>query len=347
MRLDYSIERILEIVGEATECTGGYTGSIHAIASLEDGGSGDLSFLGNSKYRSQVAESKASVLLLPKDYEGEPRESQLFIRTDNPSYVLALICRDIENTLEPHPEAGVHPTAHIENGAEVDPSASIGAFCYIAKGAKIGAETVLQNHVSIGAEAQVGRECHVFPRVVIASRCIIGDRNRLLAGCVIGSDGYGYAPVDGSHQRLPQIGNVETESDVDIGANSTIDRARFGTTRIGAGTKIDNLVQVAHNVVIGRHCLLVAQCGVSGSTELGEGVILAGQSGVTGHVKVADGTLLYAKSGLMRSSEPNEKVSGTHGQNANLMNRIYVLQRKLPELFKRFDKLEKYVESQN
>lgn len=344
--LSYSIERILEIVGEGAECTGSFSGKINRIAALSDSNSGDLSFLGNSKYLKQVGESKASVLLLPKDYEGEPRDGQLYIRLENPNYALALICRDIENMLDPHPAAGIHPTAHVEEGAEVDASASIGAFCYIAEGARIGAGTVMEDHVSVGRQAQIGRECYLFPRVVVASRCIIGDRNRLLAGCVVGSDGYGYAPIDGAHKRLPQVGNVETGSDVDIGANTTIDRARFGTTFIGAGTKIDNLVQVGHNVSIGRNCLLVAQSGISGSTEFGDGVIMAGQSGVAGHLKISEGTLIYAKSGLMRSTEPNEKILGLNGENANLMYRIFILQRKLPDLFKRFDKLEKYIESQ-
>jgi UDP-3-O-[3-hydroxymyristoyl] glucosamine N-acyltransferase len=347
MPVNYSIERILNIVGQGADCCGSYEGNITSIASLTKAQAGDLSFLGNAKYKKQVQVSKASVLLLPRDFEGDPSDEQLFIRLDNPSYALALICRDIENKIHPRPPAGVHPTAYVESGAIVDPSASIGAFCYVGAGAQIDADVVLENHVSIGCEARISAGSFLFAGVIVANRCLIGERNRLLQGCVIGSDGYGYAPIEGEHQRIPQIGNVKTEADVDIGANSTIDRARFGTTLIGRGTKIDNLVQVAHNVEIGRHCLLVAQCGVSGSAELGNKVILAGQSGVAGHIKISDGTLLYAKSGAMRSTEPNEKISGTHGQEANLMNRIYILQRKLPELFKRFEQLEKYVESNN
>lgn len=347
MLVNYSIERILKIVGEGADCCGSYEGKITSIASLIKGQAGDLSFLGNAKYKKQVLDSKASVLLLPRDFKGEPGAEQLFIRLDNPSYALALICRDIENQIHPRPLAGIHPTAHVESGAIVDPSASVGAFCYVGSEAKIEADVVLENHVSIGNEACIGEGSFLHAGVIVANRCVIGERNRLLQGCVIGADGFGYAPIEGDHHRIPQIGNVKTEADVDVGANSTIDRARFGTTLIGRGTKIDNLVQIAHNVEIGRHCLLVAQCGVSGSTELGDNVILAGQSGVSGHLKIADGTLLYAKSGAMRSTEPNEKISGTHGQGANLMNRIYILQRKLPELFKRFEQLEKYVESNN
>ncbi|CAI8269034.1 MAG: UDP-3-O-acylglucosamine N-acyltransferase [Opitutia bacterium UBA7350] len=344
--ISYTIDRILEIVGQGAELVGAYDGDVKRIASLSDAGAGDLSFLGNRKYRSEVANSSASVILLPKNYTGEPKASQLFIRLENPNYALALICRDIENSLYPLPPAGIHPTASVDPAAEVDDSASIGAFCYIAAGARIGAQTVLENHVSIGREAEIGRECYLSAQVSVADRCIIGDRNRLLAGCVIGSDGYGYAPIDGEHQRLPQIGNVLTEADVDIGANSTVDRARFGTTLIQAGTKLDNLVQIAHNVTIGRHCLIVSQSAIAGSSVLGDRVTLAGQSAVIGHLKIADGTIIYAKSLAMRSTEPNAKILGTFGQNANLMNRIYVLQRKLPELFKKFEELEKFVKSQ-
>jgi UDP-3-O-[3-hydroxymyristoyl] glucosamine N-acyltransferase len=346
MSVSYSIDRILEIVGGDATCVGDYTGNVDGIASLSGAQAGEISFLGNPKYLPQVQESKASVLLLPENYEGEPRDSQVFIRLEDPSYALALICRDIENSLYPRPPAGIHPTANIEAGAEVHPTATVGAFCHIAAGAQIEAQAVLENHVSVGRGARIGAESHLSPQVVVADRCIIGARNRLLSGCVIGADGFGYTTTAKGHEREPQIGNVETGQDVDVGSNTSIDRARFGTTQIGAGTKIDNLVQIAHNVRMGRDCLIVAQCGISGSTELGDNVILAGQSGVVGHLKVSDGTVLFAKSSLVNSTQANDKILGNPGISANLMSRIYVLQRKLPDLFKRFDQVEKYVESQ-
>ena len=177
--------------------------------------------------------------------------------------------------------------------------------------------------------------------------CEIGSRNRLLQGCVIGSDGYGYTLVDGAHQRLPQIGRVVTGADVDVGANTTIDRARFGTTEIGDGTKIDNLVQVGHNVSIGKHCLLVAQVGVGGSTKIGNGVVVAGQAGIAGHLNIGDGVIITAAAVVLRSVEENLKVGGCPAQVSLLTNRIYSLQRKLPDLFKRFDQMEKTIESIN
>jgi UDP-3-O-[3-hydroxymyristoyl] glucosamine N-acyltransferase len=167
----------------------------------------------------------------------------------------------------------------------------------------------------------------------------------LLAGCVIGSDGYGYEFVDNAHQRVPQIGKVVTAADVDIGANTTIDRARFGSTCIGEGTKIDNQVQIGHNVRIGKHCLLVAQVGISGSTELGDGVVVGGQAGVAGHLQIGDGAMVAGGAAIVKSVPAGAKMRGSPATEMALHNRVIVLQRKLPELFKRFDQLEKSIES--
>jgi UDP-3-O-[3-hydroxymyristoyl] glucosamine N-acyltransferase len=166
-----------------------------------------------------------------------------------------------------------------------------------------------------------------------------------LAGCVIGSDGYGYEFLEGAHQRVPQVGNVVLEADVDVGANTTIDRARFGSTRIGAGTKIDNQVQIAHNVRVGRHCLIVAQVGISGSTVLGDGVVVGGQAGIAGHLKIGSGAMIAGGTAVVSDIEPQAKVRGYPAMPMMLFNRMAVLQRKLPDLFKRFDQLEKTVES--
>jgi UDP-3-O-[3-hydroxymyristoyl] glucosamine N-acyltransferase len=344
MAFAYTTERILQIVGEDAQCAGTYAGDISGISSLKEAGEGDLSFLGNPKYRSDVDGSQASVLLLPKDFEGAPEPGQLHVKVANPSFALALICRDIEASLQPKPERGIHPSAVIEPDAVVSPSASIGAFCYIAKGAKIGAATI-ESHVSIGRYAKVADEAHIFPRVVVADYCEIGLRNRLLSGCVIGSDGYGYEFHEGAHQRVPQIGNVVTDSDVDIGANSTIDRARFGSTMIGAGTKVDNQVQIAHNVRIGQHCLIVAQVGISGSTRLGDGVVVGGQAGIAGHLTIGSGAMIAGGTAVTSSLETKAKVRGYPALPMMLYNRISILQRKLPDLFKRFDQLEKTIDS--
>ena len=344
MVLNYSTKRILEILGKDCQAVGAYDGSIRGIASLTEAESGDLSFLGNPKYRSKVADSQASVILVPNDYEETPKAGQLYLKLKNPSFALALICRDIEGKLLPKPSAGVHPSSVIEPDAEVSPEASIGAFCYIGSGAKVGA-SVLESHVTIGHAAVIGDGAYLFSRVSVGDYCEIGERNRVMSGSVIGSDGYGYEYHNGSHQRVPQIGNVVTDADVDIGANSTIDRARFGSTQIGAGTKVDNQVQIAHNVRIGQHCLIVAQVGISGSTVLGDGVIVGGQAGLAGHLEIGSGAMIAAGTAVFSDVEAQSKVRGYPAMPMMLFNRMAVLQRKLPDLFKRFDQLEKRVNS--
>ena len=344
MHIKYSTERIFDILGADCIAVGQYEGEIIGIASLTDGTTGDLSFLGNSKYRSCLVNSEASVILVPLDYEELPQKGQIYIKVKNPSYALALICRDIELSLIPKPKVGIHPSAIIESGALVSPNASIGAFCYIASGAKVGA-AVLESHVSIGRSARVADEAYLFSRVSVGEYCEIGPRNRLMAGCVIGSDGYGYEFVENAHQRVPQLGNVVTEADVDIGANTCIDRARFGSTRIGLGTKIDNQVQIAHNVKIGQHCLIVAQVGISGSVVLGDGVVIGGQSGIAGHLNIGTGAMIAAGTSVFVDIEPQAKARGYPAIPMMQFNRIAVLQRKLPDFFKRFDQLEKTVNS--
>ncbi len=345
MSFTYSVKRILEIVGRDAELVGEYKGNIHGIASLSAAAEGDLSFFGNIKYSAEVPTSEASVLFVPEKYSEAPRAGQLYIKLENPSFALALLCRDIEQSLQPKVVPGIHPTAYVDEEAVVSPTASIGPFCLVDQGAVIGDSVVLKSHASIGRYAEVGDETSVFSQVVISDYCKIGVRNRLYQGCVIGSDGYGYEFHEGVHQRVPQIGNVVTDSDVDIGANTTIDRARFGSTLIGQGTKIDNQVQIAHNVQIGRNCLLIAQTGISGSSVLGDDVIIAGQAGVAGHLTIGSGAIIAGGAAVTRSLAPKEKVRGANGDSFSLYGRIAVLQRRLPELFKRFSKLERNIEA--
>lgn len=324
---------------------GDYAGSIHAISSLSEAEPGDLSFLGNLKYRCDLADSRASVILVPQDESYVAGPNQLLIKLKNPSFSLALICRFIEKQLSPPPLAGIHTTAFIEPGAEVDPSASIGPFSYIKTGAKIGPAAILDSHVCVGRDAVVGHATYLGPQVVLADYSQLGARNRISAGVVIGADGYGYEYYEKAHQRVPQIGHVVTEDDVDIGANSTIDRARFGITSIGQGTKIDNLVQIAHNVRIGAHCLIVAQVGISGSTVLEDGVVVGGQVGIVGHLNIGAGSQIAGASVVTHSLDANSKVRGYPAEPLLLFNRIAALQRKLPALFKRFSQLERSLEA--
>ncbi|MBL4576159.1 MAG: UDP-3-O-(3-hydroxymyristoyl)glucosamine N-acyltransferase, partial [Opitutaceae bacterium] len=210
------------------------------------------------------------------DYDKSPQEGQIYLRVENPSYAVAKICSKFEQILWPKPKPGVHSTAVIGEGCEIDTSATIGPLCVIESNVRIGSGSYLQASVFIGRGCEIGEECWLMPQTTIREECVLKDRIRLHSGVVIGSDGFGYETVEGCHAKVPQIGNVLIESDVEIGANTTIDRARLSSTLIGEGTKIDNQVQVGHNVVIGKHCFLCGQVGISGSTTLGDYVVLAG-----------------------------------------------------------------------
>ena len=340
MQVAYTPAEIAAIVG-ATRTAGTTKRKIGDIASLAAARAGDLSFLGNARYRSQVPESLATALLLPADYVGEPRSDQVFLFVENPSVALARVCARIEQSLWPKPAPGIHPSAVVAATAKVDPTAHVGPLCVIEAGAGIGAGSVLQASVFVGREARLGDGCWVMPGCVIASLCTLGNRVRLQPGVVIGADGFGYEFIQGRHEKIPQIGSVVIEDDVEIGANSTFDRARFSQTVVGAGTKVDNLVQVAHNVVIGKHCILCAQVGISGSTTLEDYVILAGQVGVAGHITLAKGSKAGGQAGVTHDIPAGTYVNGTPAIPYMLERRLQILHQRLPDLFKRVEALEK------
>jgi UDP-3-O-[3-hydroxymyristoyl] glucosamine N-acyltransferase len=237
--------------------------------------------------------------------------------------------------------AGVHPTAVVDAGASLDPDAVVGAYSVVGRGSVLAAGAVVHAHVVIGADCRVGAGTVLHPGVVLYDRSELGERCILHAGVVLGADGYGYASGSGTHRKLPHLGRVVVEDDVEIGANSTVDRGMLDETRVGAGTKIDNLVMVAHNVVTGRNCLLVAQSGVAGSARLGDGVVLAAQSGIIGHVEIADRTLIGTKSALLRSSAAGEKLAGIPAFEMGAWKRQQALLRRLQDLFRRVRRLER------
>ena len=322
---------------------GATSATICGLAALKDALPGELSFLGNAKYKSEVAASRASIVLLPPDFAGQPAADQLYLLVDNPSVALARICARIEQALWPKPAAGVHPSACVDPAARVASSATVGPLCVVEAGAVIGERVHLQAQVFVGRNATIGDESWLMPGAIVAAECVLGRRVRLQPGVVIGSDGFGYEFVQGRHEKVPQVGTVIVGDDVEIGANTTLDRARFSRTVVGEGTKIDNLVQVAHNVVIGRHCILCAQVGISGSTTLEDYVVLGGQAGVGGHVRIGKGAKAGGQAGITADVEPGSFLNGTPAIPYLLERRIAVLQQRLPELFRRVDALEAQV----
>ena len=344
MPTSFTIAELATLAGaEAVE--GACAGPITGVAALAEATSADLSFLGNAKYAEAVAASRAGVILVPVAFAGKPAAGQAFLRVANPSYALALFCGVLEARLWPRPPAGIHATAVVAASAKVDPAAHVGPLCVIGEGAVVAAGAVLEARCYVGARASVGADCWLKPGVVVGDYCILGARCRIQSGAVIGSDGFGYEPVNGEIRRIPQIGNVVLEDDVEVGANSTLDRARFSQTVVGRGTKIDNLVQIAHNVRIGRQCLITAQVGIAGSTTLGDHCVLGGQSGVAGHLTLGDRVKLGAQTGLFEDVPADGFMNGTPAVPFGLERRLVVLSRRLPDLFKKVDSLTASLDS--
>ncbi len=314
--------------------------SFSGFASLDEAGPEDISFLGNPKYARHLDGSRAGLVLLPGSVQAEPEADQVFLHTQNPSLGLALIAERVERALDPLPEPGIHPSAVVDPAAEVDAKASIGPLCVVEAGARIEAGVVLSAQVFIGRGSRVGAHSRMHAQSVLHRYCEIGQRCLIHSGAVIGADGFGFETTPGGHVKVPQVGTVLIADDVEIGANSTLDRARLSTTRVGRGTKIDNLVQVGHNVTIGEHCFLCAGVGIAGSTKIGNFVVLGGQAGTAGHITIGDYAQVGGQGGVSKDVAPKSKVTGTPARDFKEQRRLEALVRRLPQLFQRVRSLE-------
>lgn len=329
---------------------GSFSGDITGVASIELAQEGELAFMENAhsikemadtSYEKFVATTGASVLLLPESYQApEPKPNQLFLFVKKPSLAFGMVCGRIESLLYPKPSAGIHPTAVVDREAKVHPSVHIGPLCVVGPHAEIQKGAILHSQVVVRAHATIGENTELKSRATVHEDCVIGARCIIQSGAVIGSDGFGYVFDAGQHVRVPQIGNVIVEDDVEIGANTTIDRARFGKTVIGRGTKIDNLVQIGHNAQIGRGCLMASLVGIAGGAILEDFVVIAGMSGVAGGVRVGAQTKLAALSGITGDVKGGQTLAGKPAMDLNASLRLEALRRKLPELFKRVSAIE-------
>jgi UDP-3-O-[3-hydroxymyristoyl] glucosamine N-acyltransferase len=309
---------------------------ITGVASLEDAEPGHLTFFASPKYLPQLKRTRASAVIAAHVPDGAPFA---VLRTGDPYLTFARAVELFADAWQP--PAGVHRLALVEEGAVVAADASVGPFVLIAAGARIGARTVVRSHAIVGRQAEIGEDCLLHSHVAVRERVRIGNRVVLQNGTVIGADGFGFArQPDGTHYKIPQIGVVVIEDDVEIGANSAVDRPAVGETRIAAGTKIDNLVQIAHGVRIGRNSLLAAQAGVAGSSVLEDGVTLAGQVGVAGHITIGRGTVATAQTGIPNSVEPGSLISGYPAIPNRDWLKASAVFRRLPELRKQVAQLE-------
>jgi UDP-3-O-[3-hydroxymyristoyl] glucosamine N-acyltransferase len=330
----------LQELAERLDCRLEGNGSIEirGIATLEDAQPGDLTFFTNPKYAAALARTRASAVIAG-DQDSAPCA---ILRTNEPYYTFACA---MELFADPwRPPAGTHQLALVDAGATVAADASIGPFACIGEGARIGARTFVHPHVTIGRFAEIGDDCVIHAHTSIRERVRIGHRVIVQDGVVIGADGYGFARrQDGTHYKIPQVGGVVIEDDVEVGANTTVDRPAVGETRIAAGTKIDNLVQIAHGVRIGRNVLLAAQVGVAGSSVVEDQVTLAGQVGVAGHITIGKGTVATAQTGIPNSVDPGSFISGYPAISNRDWLKASALFRKLPELRKLVSDLERRV----
>ena len=331
-----TLSQIAEMVGGSVKGRGDAV--IEGAAGLSDATEKDISFLGNAKYASLLKTTRAGALLLSPDVDPEGRPA---VALKNPFYGWAKILEVLEKDRRRVPLPGVHPTAVVASSARLGAGASVGPFTVIEEGAEIGDRTVIQAHGFVGHDTKVGRDCLLHPRVTIRERVRIGDRCIFGPGAVVGCDGFGFTTHEGRHYKIPQVGTVEIGDDVEIQANTTVDRAAVGVTKIGRGTKVDNIVQIAHNVEIGENCLIVSMSGIAGSTKLGNYVILAAQAGLAGHLTLGDFVQVGAQSGVSHDLKPKEVVFGTPAQPLKEELRTIAVTRRLPQLFEELKALKK------
>jgi len=311
---------------------------LKSFAPAESAQVGDLTFAENEAFFAKAEQSAASAIIVSGEFKAAHKA---LIRVTDARVAFA---KALELFFpEPRPAAGVHPTAVVATTASVDPTVHIGPYCVVGERSRIGARSVLHGGNHIGPDCRLGDDVVLFPKVTLYARTELGRRVRIHAGAVIGADGYGYVQDNGTHRKVPQIGNVVIGDDVEIGANTTIDRGALGSTVIGKGTKIDNLVMIAHNVEVGEHGLLVGQVGIAGSTKLGDYVVLAGQVGIAGHLKIGNQVTVGAQSGVMTDIPDGGKWLGSPARPDKETKRQMIAMKQLPDWLKRIVALEKKV----
>ncbi|MDR2414412.1 MAG: UDP-3-O-(3-hydroxymyristoyl)glucosamine N-acyltransferase [Odoribacteraceae bacterium] len=318
---------------------------VNDVSKIEEGRAGTLAFLANPKYENHIYSTRASIVLVDKMFVPAKPVACTLIRVDSAYDAFATLLQ-IYDSMTPRP-SGIEQPAYISEDATLGEDLYIGAFAYIGKRAKIGNHVKIYPHAYIGEEVKIGDHTVIYSGVHLYARCRVGSSCILHSGAVIGADGFGFAPDGNGYKKIPQIGNVIIEDHVEIGANTCIDRATMGSTIIREGVKLDNLIQVAHNAIVGRNTVMAAQSGLAGSTKVGEHCVIGGQAGVVGHVTLADGTQLTAQSGLSVNTKANAIMRGSPAFDIAKYQRCYVLFRRLPEIQDQVIELEKKLKQLN
>lgn len=339
--MEFSAKQIAEAVGGTVEGDGEVT--VHTFAKIEEAGAGSLSFLANPKYSHHIYSTGASAVLVRRDFEPEHPVNATMIRVDDPYATLAMLMRMVDEYINPK-RSGVEQPSFVADGVRVPDDAYVGAFAYIGHGAVIGAGVQIYPQAYIGPGVTLGEGTIVYPGAKIYHGCKIGARCVIHAGAVIGADGFGFAPLpDGSYSKIPQIGHVEIADDVEIGANTTVDRATMGATVVGKGVKLDNLIQIAHNVTVGANTVMAAQAGVAGSAKIGGNCMVGGQVGIAGHIHIGDKVGIGAQSGVHTNTPAGSTLLGTPAMDAKKFVRQSAYFSRLSDLAAKVSALEKEI----
>ena len=317
---------------------------INGVATLEEAKPDELSFISSESYAGQLAATRAGGVVMAKKLRLPPPPDKNVLVVDDADLAVAKVLGLFAPPV-PRPPEGIDPAARVANSASLGQGVAVGANAFVGERARVGARTVLHPGVYVGDDAVVGDDCVLFPNVVVRERVTLGSRVVVHAGSVLGSDGFGYRWDGTRHAKVPQIGTVVVEDDVEIGSCVCVDRAKFAATRIGRGTKIDNLVQIAHNVQVGPHCIIVGHVGIAGSAKLGAGVVLGGQVAVRDHVSIGDGTMVAATSAIAEDVPPKSFMSGTPALPHRQSLREQAAMRRLPDLVVQVRKLQEEVEA--
>ena len=315
---------------------------VNSFAKIEEGRPGAISFLSNTKYTHYIYDTQSSVVLIDENVELEHEVKATLIRVKNAYEAVARLLQAYES-MKPK-KKGIDPLAFIASSATLGDDCYVGAFAYIGEGAKIGKNCQIYPHAVVGDNVSVGDDCIIYPNAVVYHDCRLGQRVTMHAGSVVGADGFGFAPTAEGYDKIPQIGIVTIEDDVEIGANTCIDRSTMGSTYVRKGVKLDNLVQIAHNTDIGANTVMSAQVGVAGSTKIGEWCMFGGQVGIAGHITIGNRVNLGAQSGAPSSIEDNQTLIGTPPMETRPFFRSQSIFRRLPDMYKELDELTKEVE---